>query len=222
MEGGGENGKGIVSADSAVDLTTPSPTTSSTEVRGSFAAQADHDFKSDRKHLQDSRSSSRESRSATKTAKIEAKSPVTVATPEAKIKTMASTRRNTRGSSKSKSKSREKQPSEQIPPKNTDNNIAIPPEPPKDAPNTVTLKVRLPDGQCIQRRFNYQTCCLRDVVHCAMLVMDSKLVKVKENQLTLSNNCVPKVVYSDLSQTLEQVGLVHNTLLHLDIEQQLQ
>ena len=216
MEGSGGNGKDIVSADSAVDLTTPSPTTLSTEIRGSFAAQADHDFKSDRKHLQDSPSSSREGRSATKTAKIEAESAVTLATHEAKIETVAATRRNTRRSSKSKSKGRGKQPSEEIPPKDTDNTV-IPPEPAKDAPNTVTLKVRLPYGECIQRRFNYQTCCLRDVVHCAMLVIDSKLVK--EKQLTLSNNCVPKVVYSDLSQTLEQVGLVHNTLLHLDIEQ---
>jgi hypothetical protein len=85
------------------------------------------------------------------------------------------------------------------------------------------LKLRLPGGECIQRRFNYQVDQLGSVVSYACLVMNSRGgsdLNLSVNNVTLSSNSVPKVVYSnlDLSLTLEQVGLVHNTLLHVDYE----
>ena len=140
-------------------------------------------------------------------------------------------RRATRGYSKSKLKARGKrsvgsdqchQLNIELPPepaKEATKNETIPPEPPKDAPNTVTLKVRLQDGECVQRRFSYKSSTLRDIVHCARLAMESAEDKtLTEKRLILSNNCVPKVVFSELSLTLEEAGLVHNTLLHLDCE----
>ena len=120
-------------------------------------------------------------------------------------------RRSTRNASKSKAKGRRLH---EVPPDAP--NIEIPPEPSKDAPNTVTLKVRLSDGECLQRRFDYKTCLLRTVVHWGHSVMVVKDAHLKERELLLSNNTVPKVVFGDLTLTLEQAGLVHNTLLHLD------
>ena len=211
--------EGQDSADSAVDLTTPSPVTSSFGIRGFAAATGQAGELSDRKHHLGSRGSSGEGRSAKKTAKIEAKPPVRVdhtTTPSVDSRP----RRSTRNASKSKSRSKrlpnDSSPSNnEVPPDAP--NIEVPPEPAKDALNcTVTLKVRLPDGECIQKCFNYKTCLLRDVVawgHSVMVVNNADL-KLKE--LLLCDNSVPKVVFGDLSLTLEQAGLVHNTLLHLD------
>ena len=208
----------IISADSAVDLTSPSPTVSSTEIRVptlSISTRTAH-LRSDRKHshMSDSRSSSREGRSATKTAKIDTKPPVVTTTQGATSDDEARVRR-TRGSSKSKIKSKSAA-SEPI------MNFEIPPEPSADDPYTVMIKLRLLGGECIQRRFNYQVDRLGCVVFYAYSVMDTKDVDVNSSvrNVTLSSNCVPKVVFNDLSLTLEQVGLVHNTLLHLDCEDQ--
>ena len=208
----------MVSADSAVDLSSPSPVTSNTDIRGFIVAQAD--AKIDRIHLHDSRHLPREGITAKKTAKVDTKRPVFSVTAqdtdEGKVE--AGVRRATRGPSKSKPKTRDKLPVKNDPP-TSPTNIEFPPEPPKDAPNTVMLKVRLSDGECFQRRFNYQTSRLRDVVQCAMSVMDSSLKEVNEKQLTIRTNSVPKAVFSDLSLTLEEAGLTHNTLLHLDCEE---
>ena len=216
-------------ADSAVDLTSPSPTTSSTEIRAPSIASRTVTLRSDRKHshLSDnwSRSSSREGRSSTKAAKIDTKPPI-VTNTQATVSDEGRARR-TRGSSKAKVKSKPptSKPNLAIPPepsKDAPNKLTfgISPEPSKDAPHTVMLKLRLPGDECIQRRFSYQVDRLGCVVSYACSVMNSKGVDTNfsVNNVILSSNCVPMVVYSDLSLTLEQAGLVHNTLLHLDYE----
>lgn len=221
ITGSGEPQEDVTGADSAVDLTSPSPTTSSTDVRGSIAARQT-DSRRKHWHDPDSRGSSGEGRSAKKTAKIDKKSPpaagsMACGTNDDNIETRGR-RAVTRGASKSKSSGKGKQP---VPPRSSSKdtpNIEVPPEPPKDAPNTVMLKVRLPSGEYIQRRFDYQTSCIRDVVHYAKLAADSKDARLTEKGLTLSTNFVPKVVFSDHSLTLAQAGLVHNTLLHLDCQ----
>ena len=219
----------VVGADSAVDLTSPSPPTSTTEIKAPSVSTRTVTLRSDRKHLHtsDSQSSSREGRSATKAAKIDTKPPIvtttqSIASDECRV-------RKTRGSSKSKVKS--KLPASEanfVPPepsKDVQHNrtFVVPPEPAKDAPHTVVLKVRLPGGECIQRRFNYQVDRLGCVVSYACSVINSKDgndLSLSINNVALSNNCIPKVVYSDLSLTLEQAELVHNTLLHLNYEDQ--
>lgn len=203
-----------VCADSGVDLNSPSPIGSDAERRGTpLAGSTDHkSLKSDSKHAHNSQHSSQQCTSTT--AKIDAKPPIIItARDTAGDGNFQSRVERTRGSSKSKVKHKppvDCGPHERL-------NFEVPPEPPMDAPNTVMLKVRLPDGECIQRRFNYQSDLLRTVVHYAWLVMNSR---VPEEDVTLSTNCVPKVVFSDLSLTLEQAGLVHNTLLHLDHKDQ--
>ena len=151
-------------------------------------------------------------------------------------------RRTTKGSSKSKvkSKPRASEPNFEtpanvphhkktieVPPEPSKDaphgkqTFEVPPEPAKDAPHTVVLKLRLPGGECIQRRFNYQVDQLGSVVSYACSVINSKDgndLNLSVDSVSLSSNCVPKVVYSNLSLTLEQAGLVHNTLLHLDYE----
>ena len=216
-------------ADSAVDLTSPSPTTSTTEIRASSVSTRTITLRSDRKHshLRDSRSSSREGRFASKAAKIDTKPPI-VTTTQATASDEGRVRR-TRGSSKTKAKS--KLPASELnvdalPELSKDDphgpNFEIPPEPSEGAPHTVILKLRLPGGECIQRRFSYQLDRLGCVVRYACSVVNSNPKSTDMNlsvsSVTLSSNSVPKIVYSDLSLTLEQAGLVHNTVLHLDFE----
>ena len=217
----------VVGADSAVDLTSPSPPTSMIEIKAPSVSTKTVVLRSDRKHshVSNSRSSSREGRSATKTARIDTKSPIMttsqgMASDESRV-------RRTRGSSKSKIKSKlpASEPNFEVPAKSSPHRqtFEVPPEPSKDAPHTVMLKLRLPGGECIQRRFDYQMDRLGCVVTYACSLMNSKDgndLNLSINNVTLSSNCVPKVVYSDLSLTLEQVELVHNTLLHLNCEDQ--
>ena len=245
---------GVASADSAVDLTSPSPPTSTTEIKAPSLSTRTVTLRSDRKHshMNNSRSSSREGRSATKAAKIDTK-PLIVTTSQAKAgdESRVVNKRTTRGTSKSKLKSKPPPPSElnfevppepsqkdaphhkqtfEVPPEPSYKDVPhhkqtfeVPPEPPKDAPHTVVLKLRLPGGECIQRRFNYQVDLLGCVVSftcAAMSIQGGSDLNLTMNNVTLSSNGVPKVVYSDLSLTLEQAGLVHNTLLHLDCEDQ--
>ena len=235
----------VIGADSAVDLTSPSPPTSTTEIKAASVSKRTITLRSDRKHSHmsdDSRSSSQEGRSTTKSAKIDTKSPIEVATSQATAGDESRGRRTTRGSSKSKvkSKPRASEPNFEAPPdvphhKQTfkvppeptkdaphgKQTFEVPPEPSKDAPHTVVLKLRLPGGELFQRRFNYEVDQLGSVVSYACSVMNSKDdsdLNPSVNSVSLCSNCVPKVVYSDLSLTLEQAGLVHNTLLHLDYE----
>ena len=232
----------VVGADSAVDLTSPSPPTSTTEIRAASVSKRMITLRSDRKHSHmsdDSRSSSREGQSTTKSPKIDTKPPIEATTSQATAGGESRGRRTTRGSSKSKVKSKPRagepnlealpdvkktsevppEPSKDVP--HGKQTFEVPPEPSKDAPHTVVLKLRLPGGECIQRRFDYQVDQLGCVVSYACSVVNSRDgsdLNLSVNSASLSSNCVPKVVYSDLSLTLEQAGLVHNTLLHLDYE----
>ena len=91
-------------------------------------------------------------------------------------------------------------------------------EPSPDFPFSVTLGLRLPDGTRVQRRFDYRTDSLLTVVVFGMHYLRS----VEHNNLAkecveLSSCTVPKIVHNDLSLTLEQAGLVHNTVLCLTV-----
>lgn len=184
--------------------------------------------------MSDSRSSYREGRSGTKAAKIDTKPPI-ITTSQATASDEGRVRRKTRATSKSKPKPKLPaaseanfevlpEPSKDVPHQQIKQTFEVPPEPSKDAPHTVVLKLRLPGGECIQRRFNYQIDELGCVVSYACSLINSKgsggSLNLSVGDVTVSSNCVPKVVYSDLSLTLEQAGLVHNTLLHLNYEDQ--
>lgn len=88
-------------------------------------------------------------------------------------------------------------------------------EPSPNSPFSVTLVLRLPDGTRIQRRFNYRT----DILHTVVVfgIQYLKSIDLSEDCVELSSCTVPKIVHNDLSLTLEQAGLVHNTILCLTV-----
>ena len=212
------SGRQDYSADSAVDLNSPSPPASCPEKRLSKSTKL-AECRFDRKHLHLSDrlvSSQKVSRSAEKIAPSE-----TTASTLRTAGDGSGVRRSFKSVNRSKLPAIK--PNVSVPPKNVTHepNYEVPPEPCMDAPYTVTLKLRLPGGECIQRRFNYQVDQLGCVVcfaHSAIRCKDVNNLDVRN--LTLSRNCVPKVEFRDLSLTLKQAGLVHNTLLHLDYEAQ--
>lgn len=95
-------------------------------------------------------------------------------------------------------------------------------ETPPSCQYSVTLCLRLPDGSRAQRRFDYKTDTLLSVVlfglqptgvHGPTLSDD----EITEDQVELSTCTIPKTVHRNLSLTLEEVGLVHNTVLCLNV-----
>ena len=90
-------------------------------------------------------------------------------------------------------------------------------EPPPDAPCCVTLCVRLPDGTRVKRRFNHSTHTIHTLLLFAVLSLPREAGVASLSDMELASCTVPKVVYSDHSQTLGQAGLTQNTLLCLSI-----
>ena len=94
----------------------------------------------------------------------------------------------------------------------------LPPEPSPNDAHTVTLCIRLPDGSRVQRRFNFCIDTLQTVVTFARTNLNQSEESSSEQQdsfsdFVLCDNSVPRVVFDDLSLGLEEVGLVHNTML---------
>ena len=83
-------------------------------------------------------------------------------------------------------------------------------EPDLCSPDSVTLCIKLPNCDRVQRRFNYKIHCIKDVIHFACLSLNHGSIDFDEMCLSDSE----MNVFSDYSQTLCQVGLTHNTVLH--------
>lgn len=88
---------------------------------------------------------------------------------------------------------------------------ALSSEPDLCSPDSVTLCIKLPNCERVQRRFNYKTHCIKDVIHFACLSLNPGSIDFDEICLSDSEMCC----FSDYSKTLCQVGLTHNTVLHL-------
>lgn len=219
---GGNYSDFVVSADSAVDLNSPSPPASSPEKRSLSKSAETAELRSDRKHLHlsDSLVSSRENCRSSEKVYV---TPICIETTTSTLGT-ADDDLGVRRSLRLLVRSKLAIEPNVVPHENAahvhEPNLEVPPEPSKDAPHTVTLKLRLPEGECIQRRFNYEVDQLGCVLCFARSAMRSQDIDwdLSLRNVTLSRSCVPKVKFSDLSLTLEQVGLVHNTLLHVDYE----
>ncbi len=96
--------------------------------------------------------------------------------------------------------------------------LTVPLEPSPHHPQSVTLCVRLPDGSRAQRRFDYSTHTLRDLLAFALISLPQEVgVSLSTADVELASSSVPKDVYCDWSLTLSQAGLTRNTLLSLSI-----
>lgn len=80
------------------------------------------------------------------------------------------------------------------------------------------LSIKLPNSKRFQRRFNFSRDRVEHVILFAHYSSENEGDPINLDQVILSDNNVPKNVYSDFSQTLGAVGLTHNTLLHYDYE----
>ena len=92
----------------------------------------------------------------------------------------------------------------------------LPQEPSNSDAHTVLLKIKLPNNNTVQRRFNFKKDCLYQVITFAHFLSQNEPLDV--HSATICDSCVPKTVYSDFSLTLEEIGLTHNTLLHYSYE----
>lgn len=80
----------------------------------------------------------------------------------------------------------------------------------------VTLCIKLPNGDRICHRFNYATDQIITVMSFAHSFLNCE-EKFNPNRACLSDNSVPKTVYTNHILTLSEAGLIHNTLLHYSL-----
>ena len=91
--------------------------------------------------------------------------------------------------------------------------MVLPPEPDIDSPYSVTLCIKLPNCDRIQRRFNYDDQ-IKAVISFAQSFLQEDNTLFCQDKACLKDNNVPMNVYSNHSLTLSEVGLTHNTVLH--------
>ena len=92
----------------------------------------------------------------------------------------------------------------------------LPPEPDTKDANVILLKIKLSNSKTIQRRFDFMKDCIMNVILFAHY--SSQTEPLNLDYVMLSDNSVPKNVYSNFSSTLGEIGLTHNTLLHYSYE----
>jgi len=92
-----------------------------------------------------------------------------------------------------------------------------PVEPLPGCANTVILCVRLPNGSRVQRRFDYLRDTIKSVLLFALYSMPQESDVLSLSDVEMSSCTVPRVVYSQLSATLDQYELTQNTLLCLSL-----
>lgn len=79
----------------------------------------------------------------------------------------------------------------------------------------VTLCIKLPNCERIERKFDCRRDRIKDVIYLAhCFVTGEKEIPLKVDDVCLTDNSVPINTYSDHSLTLYEAGLIHNTLLH--------
>jgi len=101
----------------------------------------------------------------------------------------------------------------------TDCMNTLPQEPSCSDAHTILLRIKLPNNNTVQRRFNFKQDCLYHVITFAHFLFQTEPLDI--HSASISDNCVPKNIYSDFSSTLEEIGLTNNTLLHYSYETQM-
>ncbi len=88
----------------------------------------------------------------------------------------------------------------------------IPPEPDSSCEHSVTLCIKLPNSERVQRKFDFRHDQIKSIIYFAHSQMDDLNFKI--DRACLSDSNVPMNLYTDYTQTLCQAGLTHNTILH--------